>query len=138
MLAAQAHRRVTVIDDSPELLAVVGDALRFDGVDVSLFDGTDALQDIEKSAPDLLMIDLRLGPDSLSGLDVIRLVRRHRTLRGVPIIVCSAAPESLREHEDELSRVPDLHVLAKPFSLEELESRVYEALGERRETPAHD
>jgi hypothetical protein len=31
------RRRVTVIDDSPELLALFGDLLRYEGVEISLF-----------------------------------------------------------------------------------------------------
>jgi DNA-binding response OmpR family regulator len=135
MVAGHAHRRVTVLDDSPELLALIGDALRFDGVDVSLFDGSATLEEIAESVPDLLMIDLRLRSDSLSGLDLIRLVRRHRALRHVPIIVCSAAREGLREHEKELGQISDLLILQKPFALQELESCVDEALGQRVDAP---
>jgi CheY-like chemotaxis protein len=39
-LAQVSQHRLTVVDDSPELLAVFGDALRFDGVSVTLFDGS--------------------------------------------------------------------------------------------------
>ena len=129
------RRRVTVVDDSPELLALFGDLLRFDGVEMSLLNGSTTLQDIEESIPDLLVIDLRLGGESLAGWDIIRLVRAHRELRNVPIIVCSAAIDEIGEHRDEFSRTPDLYLLPKPFSLDELESCVGKALGQRVGTP---
>lgn len=129
------QRRLTVVDDSPELLALFGDVLRFDGVEIALFDGTVTIQDIEQSVPDLVVIDLRLGADSLAGLDIIRRLRSHRELRHVPVIVCSAAHDAISEHDEELSRIPDLSVLPKPFSLDELQSCVDEALGGRREAP---
>jgi DNA-binding response OmpR family regulator len=126
----QRQRRITVVDDSPELLGLFGDVLRVDGVELSLFNGATTVQDIEESVPDLLVMGLRLADDGLSGLDMIRLVRSHRRLRRVPIIVCSGALDQVRQHGDELSQVPDLFVLTKPFSLEELESCVGEALRE--------
>jgi CheY-like chemotaxis protein len=130
-LAQVSQHRLTVVDDSPELLAVFGDALRFDGVSVTLFDGSARISDVVDSAPDLLVIDLRLGSDRLTGLEMIRLIRAHRELRRVPIIVCSAALDEIRAYEDELTRIAAVFILPKPFSLAELESCVGEALGER-------
>jgi CheY-like chemotaxis protein len=135
MAQGRAQRRLTVVDDSPELLAVFGDALRFDGVSVALFDGSATLQDIEESTPDLLVIDLRLGVNSLTGFQMIRLLRAHRELRRIPIIVCSGAIDEIREHEEELTRMPGLFVLPKPFSLEDLQSCVGEALGQGAGAP---
>ncbi len=128
MVDGHARRRVTVVDDAPELLALLGDALRFNGVKVSLLDGTATLERIEGSNPDLLMIDLRLGSANLDGLEVIRLIRRHEGLRDMPIIVCSAAQEELRKHEEELNGIRHLFILRKPFGLGDLESAVEAAL----------
>jgi CheY-like chemotaxis protein len=127
------HRRLTVVDDSPDVLDVLGEALRFDGAEVALFDGSVTLQDIEESVPELLVIDLRLSGHGLTGLELIRRLRSHRELRRVPVIVCSAAHDVISELDDELSRIPHLSVLPKPFSLDDLESCVQEALGQRPE-----
>lgn len=133
MVERLGRRRVTVIDDSPELLALFGDLLRYGGVEISLFEQSATLLEIEASAPDLLVIDLRLGSERLAGLDLIRLVRAHRELRSVPIIVCSAALDEIAEHEAALRRTPNLFILPKPFSLEELEACVSNALGQQFE-----
>ena len=74
------------------------------------------------------MIDLHLGPDGLTGLDMIRLIRAHRQLQHVPIIVCSAALDVIAMHRDELNRTRNLFVLPMPFQLEELEVCVAAAL----------
>ena len=129
------QRRLTVVDDSPEVLAVLEAALRTDGAEVAMFGRNVTLHDIQASDPDLLVIDLRLGAENLRGLQIIRRVRSHPELRHVPIIVCSAALDAITRHEDELHGIADLFVLAKPFSLEDLEARVEEALGEPREAP---
>lgn len=125
------RRRVTVIDDSPELLALLNDVLRLEGVEVSLLDGVTTLQDIAASTPDLLVMDLRLASDGASGLELIRQARSDRALAGVPIIVMSAAIDDIRKHETELREMPSLSVLPKPFTLDDLESSVDLALGDR-------
>jgi CheY-like chemotaxis protein len=127
MADSSGQRRLTVVDDSPELLELFGDALGFDGVEVTLRSSA-TLRDIEQTAPDVLLMDLRLGTDGLAGLDMIRLVRSHPELRRVPIIVCTAAIREVGQHEAELDRIPDLVVLTKPFALRELEACVGEAL----------
>ncbi len=124
---AERQRRIAVIDDSPEVLGLFTDALRVDGGELCLFYGSATLQDIESCRPDLLVLDLRLARGGLSGMEIIRLVRSHRQLRLVPIIVCTAAVDG---HAREVSLVPRLFVLAKPFSLEALESCVDTALAE--------
>lgn len=126
-----APRRVTVIDDSPELLALFGDALRSGGVEVALLDGAATLAEIERSRPDLLVVDLRLGTESLPGWDIVRLVRSHRQLRDLPIIVCSAALDQIRLHEGEIDHQPRTFLLPKPFSVDDLEAVLEEALGGR-------
>jgi CheY-like chemotaxis protein len=128
-------RRVTVVDDSPELLALMGDALRFDGAEIALLGSGATLVDIEASGPDLLVLDLRFGGDGLNGLDIIREARLHHRLRHVPIIVCSGAHDAIAAHGDELGRTSRLAVLPKPFSLEDLEACVEEAIGLRQPQP---
>jgi two-component system CheB/CheR fusion protein len=125
--------RLTVVDDSPEMLALLDEALRFDGAEIALFDGGVTLADIEQSSPDLLVIDLRLGADGHSGLDLIRKVRSHGRLGHVSIVVCSAAVDALAEHAEELDAVGALSILQKPFSLDQLESCVAEALANGRD-----
>lgn len=121
--------RVTVIDDSPEFLAVVGEVLRDDGVDVTLFDQAVTLRQIGESAPDLLVVDLSVGTASLAGWDIVESVRHDPGMQDMPVIVCSAGPEDVREHEDEIHRDPRTFLLAKPFSLDDLESVLTSAIG---------
>ena len=128
-MAVALRPRVTVLDDSPELAELLRDVLRSDGLDVSLLEGQTSLQDIEDSAPDLLVLDWRLATSHLTGLDIIRQARSQPALRTVPIIVCSAALNEIAEHADELAVTPRVSLLPKPFSLEELETSVEQALG---------
>ena len=124
-----APRRVTVIDDAPDLLALFGDALG-SAAHVTLLSGVATISEIHDTEPELLVIDLRLGTDSLPGWNIVALDRAHRSLRDVPVIVCSAALDQIRQHEDEIGHQPNTYLLPKPFSMADLEAVLEDALGE--------
>lgn len=129
-------RRITVIDDSPEMRAVLSEALGGESVVVTLMGATSSLDDVAASQPDVLMVDLRLGTDHLPGWHVVRSVRADPRLRHAPVIVCSAALDQMRAYGG-ASVDPRTYLLPKPFSLEDLESVMAEALAhedERRDT----
>ena len=67
-----APRRVTVIDDAPDLLALFGDALG-SAAHVTLLSGVATISEIHDTEPELLVIDLRLGTDSLPGWNMYLL-----------------------------------------------------------------
>jgi CheY-like chemotaxis protein len=127
-------QRVTVIDDSPELLALFEDVLGGEGVKLTLLDGAASFEEIQRSDPTLLVVDLRLGTDSLPGWEVIRTARSRPSFDEVPIVVCSAALDQVRQHESDLEAFPRTYLLPKPFSLADLDSVLHEALG----GPAHN
>ena len=92
-----------------------------------------AFEDIVRTRPDLLIVDLVLRNDGthLSGWELVLLSRLHRQLRDVPLIVCSGDTIQLAERADQLAELADLHILAKPFGVDELQSLVARLLAER-------
>ena len=124
--------RVTVVNDNPEFLELVGEILKDERYAVSLVDGDipEPLERIRESRPDLLMIDLRLGTDKLHGWDVAQQVRKDPALSEVPILLCSADVVALAEVEDLLDETHMTAVLTKPFEIDELTETVERLLGE--------
>ena len=88
------------------------------------------LHEIRDTQPDLVVVDLLLATDQrvLSGWDVVRLVRSHADLYRVPILVISADHALLRSVAGEAERMRDIHLLAKPFALDEVRAAVRRAL----------
>jgi CheY-like chemotaxis protein len=121
-------RRVTVVNDSPDFLELMADLLHDASYPATLVDGDrdNATELIEVSQPEILIIDLRLGSDQLKGMDILRWVRNHPELSGVPTIVCTADSWAVERMGDELRAMPHVTVLEKPFSVDQL----YEALRE--------
>jgi CheY-like chemotaxis protein len=120
-------RRITVIDDSPEMRDVLADALRGATVEVTLIESVTSIDEVAASAPDVLMVDLRLGTDHLPGWHIIRRIREHPNLLDVPVIVCSAALDQMRAYGG-ASVDARTYLLPKPFSLDDLEAVMSEAL----------
>ncbi len=92
--------------------------------------GADALREVKKSAPDLVVLDLMLP--ELDGLEVCRRLRAGESTVSIPIVMLTAKA-------DEVDRVVGLELgaddyVAKPFSPKELVARVRAVL--RRARPS--
>ena len=127
-----AHQRVLVVDDEPAIRDLVGSYLRNEGFDVvEAADGEDALARFGTSAPDLVVLDLRLP--GIGGLDVLREIRRTSS---VYVIVLTARSE-------EADKLIGLELgaddyITKPFSPRELVARVRAVLRRKRDGDAAD
>jgi two-component system NtrC family response regulator len=126
--------RITVVNDNEQFLALMHDLLSQEGYDVKVVDGdTATIEGIAATDPDLLVIDLRLGSTAPSGWDVLLMARAHEPLREIPVVLCSADVVELRARADEMAAIADVHVLEKPFRIEEAEELVRRLL--EREPP---
>lgn len=114
--------RITVVNDYPEFLSVMQDLVEAAGDhEFRGFDGTaTSYAEIAATAPDVLIIDLRLGGDGLSGWDVLALARADDAMRDVPIIICSADIGQVRQRAADFERIGNIHVRLKPFDSEEM------------------
>jgi Response regulator receiver domain. len=117
---------VTVINDSPEFLEMMGDFLEGERIAASLIDGDDisSLEPIRATNPELLIVDLRLQGAKISGWDILQAARADPQLGGLPIIICSADIMELRERAEAMAQMPGVEVLRKPFALDDLEALV--------------
>lgn len=112
--------RISVVNDNPDFLELMSAILDEDaGYEVTLFDGEEtSIDELAASDPDLMIIDLVMG--GASGWEIVALSRADERLAGRPILVCSADIASLREKAEELARIGGVHVLEKPFSVDQI------------------
>jgi two-component system, OmpR family, KDP operon response regulator KdpE len=126
MTSASAPLRVLVVDDEPAIRRFLRLSLGAEGHQVAeAADGRSALEALQKSPADILILDLGL-PD-LDGLEVIRALRERGSL--IPIIVLSSRTEE-RAKVQALDLGADDYV-GKPFGIEELLARIRSALRHR-------
>lgn len=113
--------RILAVDDEPEITALIRYHLARCGYDVSTAaNGWEALAEIQRARPDLLLLDLML-PD-LDGFGLCEILRRDAATATIPIIIISAwASRDSRNLGLELGA---LDYLTKPFSPQALVERV--------------
>lgn len=133
MPSVTAKVRVLVVDDEPFNLEIIGEYLDAPGFELTMaHDGVEAwtlLEDAEREF-DLLVLD-RMMP-RLDGMEVLRRVQRTPRLRGMPVIMQTAAatPDQVREGLEAGAR----YYLTKPYEPDALLAIVKSALDEVRRT----
>ena len=114
--------RVTVINDDPAFLELMDDVLEQLGHEAFVLSAEAAsLDTVVGTRPDVLVLDLHLKGDASTGWTFAIAARAHPALVGVPVIIASGDHRFLREREEELGAMTNLHVLPKPFTLDEVE-----------------
>lgn len=122
---------ILVVDDELQILRVMRASLPVHGYEVRTAPGgEEALDEIHKEAPDLIILDLVMP--RMSGLEVCRRVREFSS---VPIIVLSAK-EAEADKVEALELGADDYV-TKPFGLDELLARTHAILRRVRAYTAH-
>ena len=113
--------RILVVDDEPDIVALVAYHLAKAGYRVSTAaTGPDALELARQDRPALVVLDLMLP--GLSGFDVLEQIRADESTRDVAVLMLTA-------RRDEPDRIRGLSLgaddyLTKPFSPQELVLRV--------------
>jgi len=116
-----AGERVLVVDDEPDITALVAYHLAKNGFRVSTAGtGPDALRAVTEELPSLIVLD-RMLP-GMSGDEVLSMIRSNAASREIPVLMLTAKRE-------ELDRIRGLALgaddyLTKPFSTQELVLRV--------------
>ncbi len=121
--------RITVVNDNPDFLELMRAILDEDaGYAVTLFAGdATAIGEIAASDPHLIIVDLLLG--GASGWEIVTLARADQRLADVPVVICSADVTALKDRADELEQIGNVHVLAKPFGIDEVTELVERLIG---------
>lgn len=126
------NAHVLVVDDEPDIAALVAYHLARDSYRVqTVSTGRDALRALEAEIPDLVLLDLMLP--GVSGLDVLREMRRHDAWREVPVILLTARAEETDRLEGLRLGADDY--VTKPFSPQEVVLRVGAVLRRVRQPP---
>ncbi|MCB2154161.1 response regulator [bacterium] len=82
-------KHILVIDDERDVLEVVRSVLKTKGYKIRTAEsGEDGLRMAEDDRPDMIICDLMMP--KVSGLEVIKRLKKHQRLRTVPIVVLSA------------------------------------------------
>jgi CheY-like chemotaxis protein len=123
-----ARARLAVINDDPYFLRLMHDLLQGEeGFEVlTCKEWEHVYEFVKREQPDLVIQDIRIGGEE-HGWKILDLLTADPATRSIPIIVCSAAINSLHTHQTMLSQF-GIHALAKPFDLDALIQAVESSL----------
>jgi len=123
------QKKVLVVDDEVNILKLVSANLQIRGYQVTeAKNGTEALTQLRKSQPSLMVLDIKL-PD-FTGWELLKRIKSDPLVAtGFPVLIMTA---SISETSLDLEIYPDVReVLTKPFSSARLMSAVERILGDR-------
>jgi chemosensory pili system protein ChpA (sensor histidine kinase/response regulator) len=125
VMAAAAPRTVMVVDDSLTVRKITSRLLEREGYRVlAAKDGVDALEQVHRSLPDIMLVDIEMP--RMDGFDLTRNLRGDPRTASVPIIVISSrTADKHRTHAFELG-VNDF--IGKPYQEAELLAHIQKYL----------
>lgn len=120
-----------VVDDSPETLRLLTDALDGAGMTVMVaLDGGSALRIVDQVTPDIVLLDAVMP--GLDGFETCRRLKRDTGLANVPVIFMTGLAET--EHIVRGLEAGGVDYVTKPIVIEEMLARIRVHLGNARLT----
>jgi DNA-binding response OmpR family regulator/DNA-binding CsgD family transcriptional regulator len=129
----EARRRDTalVIDDSPETLRLLTDALDAAGMTVMVaLDGAAAMRIVEQVTPDIVLLDAVMP--GIDGFETCRRLKQDAGLKHVPVIFMTGLAET--EHLVRGLEAGGVDYVTKPIVIEEMLARIRVHLANARLT----
>ena len=127
-------KKILVVDDDPDYQMICDMILKGAGYQVAqAFDGSQAIAALERSQPDLILLDVMMS-SVLEGVEVCKRIKSDPRLQGVPIIMISSITTSEYASafpDDE--RIPIDAWMTKPIQPEALVKTVKRFIGQAQE-----
>lgn len=105
-----------IVEDDRDIVALFRQVLDIAGYRTEIvLDGVEAMQRIEMSLPDIVLLDLQLP--GMSGVDILKRMRENATMENIPVVVITAyshLPQNLAIEPDLLLKKPvDINQLSR-------------------------
>ena len=112
---------VLIVDDTPDNLAVLSDALDLAGYMVLVaMDGTSALERMHRRRPDVVLLDAMMP--GIDGFETCRRIKAQDELADIPVLFMTALSDS--EHVVEGFAAGGIDYVTKPIRTDEVLARV--------------
>jgi DNA-binding response OmpR family regulator len=120
-------KHILIVDDEPNIVLSLEFLMRKGGYEVTTArDGEEALAAIDQQVPDLVLLDVMMPRKD--GYQVCQILREREDLKDLRIVMLTARGRDV-EREKGLQLGADDYV-TKPFSTQEVVSKVRQLLGE--------
>ncbi len=116
-----SKQRVLIVEDEPPIARLVALIVQQMGLEaVTADNGAEALVELEKAKPDLVILDLILPV--MKGEDVIQEIQGNPDWADIPIVLMSTRQSAQGYKKDEFP------LIAKPFKPEDVKAMVRQVL----------
>lgn len=114
---AKENKKILVVDDEPNTVIMLKARLSSAGYDVLIAkNGEEALKKAPSLKPELILLDIMMP--TISGIEVLRLLKEDAETKDIPIIVLTAL--STREDELRALEAGASSYVTKPYDGQEL------------------
>lgn len=118
---------VLVVNDTQEILELFREILEDEGFDVILSSfGIQEVAEVQEIDPDLIILDFLIGGEAL-GWQMLQKLRMTRETEKLPVVVCTAALQLVKELEGHLTS-KNVGLVLKPFDIDDLLRAVHTAM----------
>jgi DNA-binding response OmpR family regulator len=116
--------RILVVNDTQEILELFRMILEGEGGYEVILSGfpMQEIEDVEQIKPDLIILDLVFGSEK-TGMQMLQMLKMKRSTQSIPVIICTAALDLVREQEGYLNS-QGVHLIYKPFDIDHLMTSV--------------
>jgi len=119
-------KKILVVDDEPDILLTVGQALEMSGYEViKAKDGKECIEKLSglSNNPDLVLLDIMMP--EVSGWDVAAKIKENPQWKGIPIIFLTAKGDTMSIGMGNLAAED---YIVKPFNIKDLKERIDQIL----------
>jgi CheY-like chemotaxis protein len=125
--ASVERKHVLVVNDTEEIIELFRDIVEGLGHRISATTyAPEDLATVKEINPDLVILDMVMGGEA-TGWQLLQKMKMSRDTEPIPVIVCTAALESVREQEGWLTSKA-VKIVLKPFSVDDIELAISKAL----------
>lgn len=122
------HKKILIVDDEADLVNLLKNRLDIEGCQTrGAGDVKQAMEEIEKDRPDLIILDIMLPV--LDGTKLCWILKSGEKYKSIPIIIISA--KESEKVEAILGTIQADAYIAKPFASSELVAKVKELLKDK-------
>src|SRR5436305_14367317 len=111
--------RILVINDDQSILDLFSLLLEAEGYEVIISRiAYEEVSDVDKLRPALIILDFKIDNHN-AGWTFLQKLKMYRPTKDIPLILCTAALNEVREQEETLHQ-KGIPVIYKPFEIDEL------------------
>jgi len=124
-----SKKRIMVVDDDPDALALMGNILTEEGYElIKVSNATEVGLKAVQMTPDLILLDF-LMPE-INGFEVCKALRANELTRSIPIMAVTCLTK-----EEDIERIFECgadEYLPKPFKVDQIREKVEDLIGKGR------